>query len=134
MANVAVRCFDSCGRIYISEKIRNALNIGEHEQMVISTNENGEIILKKAKRPLKDFILDWYSEHINILNQCNFVKQDGYTFCIVPAGVGHNNSLLPCCGYFESNDVNGDNIAICRVCAYANAVNWNLNKVVGYED
>ena len=133
MTNAVVRCFDSCGRIYISEKIRHALNIGEYEQMIISANENGEIVLKKAKRPLKHFILDWYSEHIDILNQCEFVKQDDYTFCIVPAGIGHNNNIAPRCGYCVNEEAN-NNIAICYVVAYANAVNCDLNKMVGYED
>ena len=131
-ANGIVRHVDDLGRVAIPKEIRRMFGIAEGDPLEIFTDSNGEIIIRKYKRPFEHYAEDWYSEHIDILNRCEFFTHGDYTFCIVPAGLGHARKT--CCGYSKRFYSDKRNVAIGQVAAYAKAVGLNLNKMIGYED
>ena len=126
-----IRRVDENGRVVIPKAIREALKIEENTPLEIQYNRNGEIILSKYHRSFEKCCYDWYEEHRPIMEKCHFMTQYGYgyTFCITP--VTNNGSTRAVFAKCSKDDEWNTNIG--RVAAYANAMGYDLNKMIGYE-
>lgn len=126
-----IRRVDNIGRVVIPKAIREALNIVENTPLEIHYNRNGEIILRKYSKSFEKCCYDWYEEHRPIMEKCHFMTQYGYgyTFCIAP--VAPNGSTRA--GFAKCSKDDEWNTNIGRVAAYANAMGYDLNKMIGYE-
>ena len=126
-----IRRVDENGRVVIPKAIREALKIEENTPLEIQYNRNGEIILSKYHRSFEKCCYDWYEENRHIMEKCHFMTQYGYgyTFCITP--VTNNGSTRA--GFAKCSKDDEWNTNIGRVAAYANAMGYDLNKMIGYE-
>lgn len=126
-----IRRVDELGRIVIPKNIRSALKIDENDPLEIQYNNNGEIILRKYHKSFEQCCHDWYEANQHIMDKCLFMVQYryGYTFCITP--VARNGSMRA--GFAKRSKDDEWNSNIGRVAAYANAMGFNLNKMIGYE-
>ena len=126
-----IRRVDENGRVVIPKAIREALKIEENTPLEIQYNRNGEIILSKYCKSFEKCCYDWYEENRHIMEKCHFMTQYGYgyTFCITP--VTHNGSTRA--GFAKCSKDDEWNTNIGRVAAYANAMGYDLNKMIGYE-
>lgn len=127
-----IRRIDELGRIVIPKNIRSALKIDENDPLEIQYNNNGEIILRKYRKSFEQCCHDWYEANQPIMDKCLFMMQYryGYTFCITP--VTCNGSVRA--GFAKCSKDDEWNSNIGRVAAYANAMGFNLNKMIGYEE
>lgn len=126
-----IRRVDEHGRVVLPKAVREALKIEEDTSLVIQYNQNGEIILSKYSKSFEKCCFDWYEEHRPIMEKCHFMTQYGYgyTFCITPvAPDGSTRAGFAKC--FKDDEWNTN---IGRVAAYANAMGYDLNKMIGYE-
>ena len=126
-----IRRVDENGRVVIPKVIREVLNIIENTPLEIQYNRNGEIILSKYCKSFEKCCYDWYEENRHIMEKCHFMTQYGYgyTFCITP--VTNNGSMRA--GFAKCSKDDEWNTNIGRVAAYANAMGYDLNKMIGYE-
>lgn len=131
MANGIVRRVDYLGRILIPRDLRRDMHINEGDPMEICLR-NGEIIIRKYKKSFEECAEDWYSEHRDLMDRCDFIYRGDYTFCTAPAGLNYSQHLRA--GYAKRYAEDTYNVVIARVAAYANAMGKNLNKMIGYED
>lgn len=127
-----IRRVDENGRVVIPKAIREVLDIIENTPLEIQYNNNGEIILRKYRKSFEQCCHDWYETNQHIMDKCLFITQYryGYTFCIAP--VTHNGPVRAGFAKRSKNDKWDSNIG--RVAAYANAMGFNLNKMIGYEE
>ena len=132
MSHGIIRRIDELGRIVIPKEIRRGMRINENDPMELHLR-NGEIILRKYKRSFEECAEEWFRNHIKLMDRCEFIYHKDYTFCIVPAGLGYTQHSRG--GYAKRNaDDIVDNKVIARVAAYANAMDRDLNGMIGYED
>ena len=131
MGNGIVRRIDDLGRIVIPKEIRKHLYIREGDPMEFQYNRNGEIIIRKYKKSFEECAEEWYGEHRDLMDKCKFIPCGDYTFCIVPAGLGYSQHRRAGHAKRHADDMN--NTVIARVAAYANAMDKNLNYMIGYE-
>ena len=126
-----IRRVDELGRVVIPKAIREALKIEENTPLEIQYNHDGKIILSKYCKSFEKCCHDWYEEHRPIMEKCHFMTQYGYgyTFCITP--VTNNGSTRA--GFAKCSKDDEWNTNIGRVAAYANAMGYDLNKMIGYE-
>ena len=126
-----IRRVDGNGRVVIPKAIREVLNIIENTPLKIQYNCDGKIILSKYHRSFEKCCHDWYEENRHIMEKCHFMTQYGYgyTFCITP--VTNNGSMRA--GFAKCSKDDEWNTNIGRVAAYANAMGYDLNKMIGYE-
>lgn len=126
-----IRRVDEYGRVVIPKAVREALKIEENTPLVIQYNHNGEIILSKYNKSFEKCCYDWYEENRRLMDRCHFMTQYGYgyTFCITP--VDPNGSTRA--GFAKCSKDDEWNTNIGRVAAYANAMGYDLNKMIGYE-
>lgn len=131
MANGIIRRIDDLGRIVIPKEIRKYLYIQEGDPMEVQYNHNGEIIIRKYKKSFEQCAEEWYNEHINLMDECEFIPRGDYTFCIVPAGLGYFQHRRG--GHAKRHADDKYNTMVARVAAYANAMDKDLNEMIGYE-
>ena len=126
-----IRRVDENGRVVIPKAIRSALGIDENDPLEIQYNRNGEIILRKYCRSFEKCCFDWYEKYRHIMEKCHFMTQYGYgyTFCITPVAPDGSTRA----GFAKCSKDDEWNTNIGRVAAYANAINCDLNKMIGYE-
>ena len=126
-----IRRVDEYGRVVLPKAVREALKIEENTPLVIQYNQNGEIILSKYSKSFEKCCYDWYEEHRPIMDKCHFMTQYGYgyTFCIT--SVAPDGSTRA--GFAKCSKDDEWNTNIGRVAAYANAMGYNLNEMIGYE-
>ena len=127
-----IRRIDGLGRIVIPKEVRKALKIGENDPLEIQYNCNGEIVLRKYCMSFEKCCYNWYEANHHIMDKCHFITQYsyGYTFCITPVdSVGSTRAGFAKCSKDDEWDTN-----IGRVAAYANAMGYDLNKMIGYEE
>lgn len=126
-----IRRVDENGRVVIPKAIREVLNIIENTPLKIQYNCDGKIILSKYCKSFEKCCHDWYEENRHIMEKCHFMTQYGYgyTFCITP--VTNNGSTRA--GFAKCSKDDEWNTNIGRVAAYANAMGYDLNKMIGYE-
>lgn len=126
-----IRRVDNIGRVVIPKAIREALNIVENTPLEIQYNRNGEIILRKYRKSFEQCCHDWYEEHRPIMKKCHFMTQYdyGYTFCITPVAPDGSTRA----GFAKCSKDDEWNTNIGQVAAYANAMDYDLNKMIGYE-
>ena len=126
-----IRRIDEFGRIVIPKNIRSALEIDENDPLEIQYNNNGEIILRKYHKSFEQCCHDWYEANSHLMNKSHFMTQYGYgyTFCITP--VAPDGSTRAGFAKYSKDDEWNTNIG--RVAAYANAMGYDLNKMIGYE-
>ena len=89
-------------------------------------DENGRVVIPKAIREALKI-----EENRHIMEKCHFMTQYGYgyTFCITP--VTSDGSTRA--GFAKCSKDDEWNTNIGRVAAYANAMGYDLNKMIGYE-
>ena len=126
-----IRRVDEHGRVVLPKAVREALKIEENTPLVIQYNQNGEIILSKYRKSFEKCCFDWYEEHRPIMEKCHFMTQYGYgyTFCITPVAPDGSTRA----GFAKCSKDDEWNTNIGRVAAYANAMGYDLNKMIGYE-
>lgn len=126
-----IRRVDENGRVAIPKAIREVLDISENDPLEIQYNRNGEIILSKYHKSFEKCCFDWYEEHRPIMEKCHFMTQYGYgyTFCITPVAPDDSTRA----GFAKCSKDDEWNTNIGRVAAYANAMGYDLNKMIGYE-
>lgn len=126
-----IRRVDELGRIVIPKAIREVLNIIENTPLEIQYDRNGKIILSKYCRSFEKCCYDWYEENRHIMEKCHFMTQYGYgyTFCITPVAPDGSTRA----GFAKCSKDDEWNTNISRVAAYANAMGYDLNKMIGYE-
>lgn len=122
---------DELGRVVIPKAIREVLNIIENTPLVIQYNQNGEIILRKYSKSFEQCCHDWYEANRHVMDRCHFMTQYGYgyTFCITPVAPDGSTRA----GFAKCSKDDEWNTNIGRVAAYANAMGYDLNKMIGYE-
>ena len=127
-----IRRVDENGRVVIPKAIREVLNIIENTPLEIQYNNNGEIILRKYRKSFEQCCHDRCEPTQHITVKCLFMTQYryGYTFCIAP--VIHNGPVRAGFAKRSKDDEWDSNIG--RVAAYANAMGYNLNKMIGCEE
>lgn len=126
-----IRRVDERGRVILPKAVREALRIEENTPLVIQYNQNGEIILSKYCKSFEKCCWDWYEENRHIMEMCHFMTQYGYgyTFCITPIDPDGSTRA----GFAKCSKDDEWNTNIGRVAAYANAMGYDLNKMIGYE-
>ena len=131
MTTGIIRRVDGNGRVAIPKVVREALKIEENTPLVIQYNQNGEIILSKYSKSFEKCCHDWYEENRHIMEMCHFMTQYGYgyTFCITPIDPDGSTRA----GFAKCSKDDEWNTNIGRVAAYANAMGYDLNKMIGYE-
>lgn len=126
-----IRRVDENGRVAIPKVVREALKIEENTPLEIQYNRNGEIILRKYHKSFEQCCHDWYEANHHIMDKCHFMTQYGYgyTFCITPVVPGSPTRA----GFAKCYKDDAWDTTIGRVAAYANAMGYDLNKMIGYE-
>lgn len=131
MGNGIIRRIDDLGRIVIPKNLRRDMHINEGDPMEVYLR-NGEIVIRKYKKSFEECAEVWYNEHLNLMDECEFIPRGDYTFCIVPAGLGYSQHRRA--GHAKRYACDMYNATVARVAAYANAMDKNLNEMIGYED
>ena len=126
-----VRYIDDLGRIHIPHDLRRKLGIKEGDPMEVFTDRDGTLIIRKYRRSFEDRCYDWYDSYEKLLHRCYFRFEGDYTFCIT----NHYNTNEPeRAGFAKRFYKDEHNPRIAKVAAYANAMGYNLNEMIGYED
>ena len=131
MGNGIIRRIDDLGRVVIPKILRSDMRINEGDPLEIYLR-NGEIVIRKYHKSFEQCAEEWYDDHINLMDECDFIYRNDYTFCIVPAGLGYSQHRRAGHAKRHASDMYNDVVA--RVAAYANAMDKNLNEMIGYED
>lgn len=131
MGNGIIRRIDDLGRVVIPKILRSDMCIHEGDPLEIYLR-NGEIVIRKYKKSFEECAEVWYNEHLNLMDECEFIPRGDYTFCIVPAGLGYSQHRRA--GHAKRYAGDMYNATVARVAAYANAMDKNLNEMIGYED
>ena len=126
-----VRRIDDLGRVVIPKEIRRALKIKEGDPLEIFTARDGSIIIKSYRQPWEDYAIDWYNNHIPLMESrtISFIHSGDYTICTV-WDEQHNQCWVGKAKRYVSDDY--DN-RIGKVAAYARAIHTPINELVGYE-
>ena len=126
-----IRRVDERGRVAIPKVVREVLKIEENTPLEFQYIGNGEVILRKYHKSFEKCCWDWYEENRHIMEMCHFMTQYGYgyTFCITPIDPDGSTRA----GFAKCSKGDEWNTNIGRVAAYANAMGYNLNEMIGYE-
>ena len=131
MSSGIVRRIDDLGRIVIPKEIRRVFKIKEGDPLEIFTKRDGSIIIKPYRKSWEECALEWYESYEKLLNRCYFRFESDYTFCIA----NHYNTNEPeRAGFAKRFCKDEHNPRIAKVAAYANAMGYDLNEMIGYED
>lgn len=127
-----IRRIDELGRVVIPKNICDTLKLKENDPLEIQCNRNGEIILRKYCKSFEQCCYDWYEANRYIMDKCHFMTKYGYgyTFCITPIDPDGSTRA----GFAKRSKDDEWNTTIGRVAAYANAMGYKLNKMIGYEE
>ena len=126
-----VRRIDDLGRVVIPKEIRRALQIKEGAPLEIFTERDGSIIIKPYLKSWEECCHEWYESYKKLLNHCHFHFVDDYTFCIA----NHYNPTEPDrAGFAKRFCKDKHDPVIGGVTSYANAMGYDLNEMIGYED
>ena len=127
-----IRRIDELGRVVIPKSIYDTLKLKENDPLEIQCNRHGEIIIRKYRKSFEQCCHDWYDANHHIMDKCHFMTQYGYgyTFCITP--VTNNGSMRAGSAKCSKDDEWNTNIG--RVAAYANAMGYKLNEMIGYKE
>lgn len=126
-----VRRIDDLGRVVIPKEIRRNMGLNDGDALEIIYT-NGTVSIRKYKKSFEQCAIEWFDNHIHEMNACAFKHEYNYTFCIVnPEGSNH---YMPTRGGFAKcfKDDAWDH-RIGKVAAYANAMGYDLNEMIGYE-
>jgi AbrB family looped-hinge helix DNA binding protein len=126
-----VRRIDDSGRIHIPYDLRRNLGIKEGDPMEVFTAHDGALIIRKYRRSFEERCYDWYDSYEKLLHRCYFHFEGDYTFCIA----NHYNTNEPKrTGFAKRYTKDKHDPIIGKVAAYANAMGYDLNEMIGYED
>lgn len=127
-----VRRMDNLGRVVIPNGIRNSLKIKEGDPLEFFIESDGSVVLKPYHKPLEDCINDWYNKNISLLGArtISFIQSGDYTICTY-WDEDRRQYHVGQAKRYVSDDYDS---RIGKVVAYANAMGYNLNEMIGYED
>ena len=127
-----VRRMDNLGRVVIPNGIRQSLKIKEGDPLEFFIESDGSVVLKPYHRPWEDCVIDWYNNNISLLGArtISFIQSGDYTICTFWDEQRRKYQVGQAKRY-ASDDYDG---RIGKVAAYANAMGYNLNEMIGYED
>ena len=126
-----VRRIDDLGRIVIPKEIRRVFKIKEGDPLEIFTERDGSIIIKRYRKSWEEYVLEWHESYERLLNRCYFRFEGDYTFCIVNH---YNTNETERAGFAKRFCKDEHDSRIAKVAAYANAMGYNLNEMIGYEE
>lgn len=125
-----VRRIDDLGRVHLPHDLRHTLKIKEGDPLEIFTERDGSVILKPYRRSFEERCYDWYDSYEKLLHRCYFRFEGDYTFCIT----NHYNTNEPeRAGFAKRFAKDKHDPVIGKVAAYANAMGYDLNEMIGYE-
>ena len=126
-----IRRIDDLGRVVIPKEIRRILKITEGCPMEIYYDRDGSITLKPYRKSWEECCHEWYESYEKLLSRCYFRFESDYTFCIA----NHYNTNEPERAGFAKRFCKDEHDPIIgKVAAYANAMGYDLNEMIGYED
>ena len=131
MSSGIVRRIDDLGRIVIPKEVRRYLSIKEGDPLEVQYNRNGEIIIRKYRKSWEECAIEWYESYEKLLNRCYFRFESDYTFCIANH---YNTNESERAGFAKRFCKDKHDPRIGKVAAYANAMGYDLNDMIGYED
>ena len=126
-----VRRIDELGRIVIPKEIRRVFKIKEGDPMEIFTDRDGSIIIKPYRKSFEQCCHEWYESYQKLLSRCYFCFEGDYTFCIVDYYTYERPAHAGFAKRFRKDE---HDPIIGKVAAYANAMGYDLNDMIGYED
>lgn len=133
MAIGIIRYIDELGRVAIPREIRTTMGLFGKVPLEIQYDRGSkEITIRKYHKSFEQCCHDWYEANRHIMDKCHFMTQYGYgyTFCITP--VASDGSTRA--GFAKCSKDDEWNTNIGRVVAYANAMGYKLNEMIGYEE
>lgn len=126
-----VHRIDDLGRVVIPKEIRRNLDIKEGDPLEIYTTHDNEILIRRYHKSFEQCCHEWYESYEKLLNRCYFRFEGDYTFCIA----NHYNTNEPeRAGFAKRFCKDEHDSRIAKVAAYANAMGYNLNEMIGYEE
>ena len=126
-----VRHIDDLGRVVIPKEIRRNLSIKEGDQLEIYATHDNEILIRRYHKSFEQCCHEWYESYEKLLNRCYFRFESDYTFCIA----NHYNTNEPeRAGFAKRFCKDKHDPIIGKVAAYANAMGYDLNDMIGYEE
>ena len=130
MSSGIIRRIDDLGRIVIPKEVRRYLSIREGDPLEVQYNRNGEIIIRKYRKSWEECAIEWYESYEKLLNRCYFRFESDYTFCIANH---YNTNESERAGFAKRFCKDKHDSRIGKVAAYANAMGYDLNDMIGYE-
>ncbi len=130
MSSGIIRRIDDLGRIVIPKELRRNLGIKEGDPLEINTTYEGALIIRKYRKSWEECAIEWYVSYEKLLHRCYFRFESDYTFCIA----NHYNTNEPeRAGFAKRFCKDKHDPRIGKVAAYANAMGYSLNEMIGYE-
>lgn len=126
-----VRRIDELGRIVIPKKFREEMKIKEGDPLEIIPCRDGSIIIKPCRKSFEQCCHEWYNSHVSMLCRCYFRYEGDYTFCIVDYYTSEHPERAGFAKRFREDE---HDLIIGKVVAYANAMGYDLNLMIGYEE
>ena len=126
-----VRRIDDLGRVVIPKEIRRVFKIKEGDPLEIFTSRDGSIIIKPYRKSWEECCHEWYESYEKLLSRCYFRFEGDYTFCIANF---YNTNEPERAGFAKRFCKDEHNPRIAKVAAYANAMGYDLNDMIGYEE
>lgn len=127
--NGIVRRIDDLGRIVIPKEIRRNMGLKDGDALEI-TYTNGTVSIRKYKKSFEQCAIEWYNLKIGSIGyfrKTDFWHRGDYTFCVV-----HVENITRA-GFAKRFKEDYPDERIGEVAAYANAMGYDLNEMIGYE-
>jgi len=127
-----IRRIDELGRVVIPREVRRICKINEGDPLELFTARDGSIIIKPYYKPWEDYAIDWYNNHISLMesNTISFIRSGDYTICTFWDEQNHQCWVGKAKRYV-SDDYDS---RIGKVAAYARAMCIPINEMIGWKD
>ena len=127
-----IRRIDELGRVLIPKEIRRICKINEGDPMEFFTARDGSIIIKPYCKQWEDYAIDWYNNHISLMesNTISFIRSGDYTICTY-WDEQHHQCWVGKAKRYVSDDYDS---RIGKVASYAHAIGVPLDIMIGWKD
>lgn len=127
-----IRRIDDLGRVVIPKDVRRICKIKEGDPLEIFTGRDGSIIIKPYRQPWEDYVIDWYNNHISLMesNTISFIRSGDYTICTY-WDEQHHLYWVGKAKRYVSDDYDS---RIGKVAAYARAICIPIDELIRRKD